>query len=302
MWTAIILWVANIAVVAILAAFAWREGVAGWMWVAAFVALLLAYAALVFVLTLFEFALSWILRAPRPPEERIGFLKTLRMIGSEFVTLLGSPARMMSYGWRMRDPSPSPSPMPIVLVHGVLCNAGVWIPMARKLAAAGLGPIYALSYGPPLHAMHEFVRQLRHRIDSALEATGAAQVVVVTHSMGGLILRAYLHAFGAAKIARVVTIGAPHHGSGLAHFAPGTCIAQLRPGNPWLRALPLAAAVPPMISLWSPHDSMVVPQTSSILAGATNVAFPGIGHNALLRDDAISARVAEEIRVAQQRS
>lgn len=299
MWTAISLWVVHIALAVFLAGFAWHRHPFGASWPQLVIAFIAAYVLLVLAVTIIEFTFAWILRAPRTPEQRIGPIRTLRMIGSEFATLLCSSARMMSYRWRLADPPPAPSNLPIVLVHGVLCNAGVWIPMAQKLAGDGLAPVYALSYGPPLGAMHEFVRQLVQRIDAALAATGASQVIVVAHSMGGLVVRAYLHAFGDSKIARVVTIGAPHHGSLYALVVPGVCMAQMRPGNPWLRALPVAAAVPPMISLWSPHDSMVVPQTSSILAGATNVAFPGIGHNALLRDGAIYARVAAEIRTAQ---
>lgn len=301
MWTAITLWLVHIAAVAIYVTCAWHAVTAGAAWLPWLLALPVAYAALVLAITLFEFTLAWVLRAPRTPEQRIGSAQTARMIVREFTTLLGSGLRMMTYGLRMRDHARAPSALPIVLVHGVLCNAGVWIPMARRLAAAGLGPANALSYGPPLSAMHEFVRQLDQHIDKVLADTGAAQVVIVAHSMGGLIVRAYLTAFGAARIARVVTIGAPHHGSAIARLVPGACIAQMRPGNPWLLALPAASPEPPMISLWSPHDSMVLPQTSSVLAGATNVAFPGIGHNALLRDDAICVRVIDEIRAAQER-
>ncbi len=301
MWTAITLWLVHVVGIAIYAAYAWRTVAGGAAWLPWAIALLIAYAALVLVITLFEFLLAWVLRAPRTPEQRIRPAQTLRMIWREFVTLLGSAWRMMSFGWRLRDPLAAPSRLPIVLVHGVLCNAGVWIPMARKLAAAGIGPVYALSYGPPLAWIDEFVRQLDGRINTALEATSGSRVMLVTHSMGGLVVRAYLRAYGGAKVARVVTIGAPHHGSGFACFVPGACMSQMRPGNDWLAALPAAAVEPPMVSLWSPHDSMVVPQTSSLLAGATNVAFPGIGHNALLRDDAIFARVVDEIRTAQER-
>jgi triacylglycerol esterase/lipase EstA (alpha/beta hydrolase family) len=118
--------------------------------------------------------------------------------------------------------------------------------------------------------------------------------------MGGLVVRDLLRSFGLTKVARVVTLGTPHHGSGFAWIAPGACLAQMRPGNAWLAALPPAPASPPFVSLWSPHDSMVTPQTSCLLEGATNVAFLGVGHNALLRDDDVFARVVAEIGVARQ--
>jgi triacylglycerol esterase/lipase EstA (alpha/beta hydrolase family) len=301
MWTAITLWSLNVTVLAAWIAFAWHasrnSGGAMLAWI---VALPLAYAAFVLAITLFEFAVSWIWRAPRAPAQQIGVAQTLRMIWNEYVTLLGSAFRMMAYRWGARDPSPAAAATPVVLVHGVLCNAGVWIPMLRKFRAMGIGPAYTVSYGPPLDAIEEFAAQLDQHIQSALAATGAARAVIVAHSMGGLVARAYLRDYGGSRVARVVTIGTPHHGSALAYWFPGVCIAQMRPGSAWLAALPAPTEVLPIVSLWSPHDSMVVPQTSCVLDGATNVAFVGVGHNALLRDEAVHARVVDEIRVAQE--
>ena len=40
---------------------------------------------------------------------------------------------------------------------------------------------------------------------------------------------------------------------------------------------------------------MVAPQDSSILPGARNIAVAGVGHNAMLRDQAVTRIVAEEL-------
>jgi pimeloyl-ACP methyl ester carboxylesterase len=97
---------------------------------------------------------------------------------------------------------------------------------------------------------------------------------------------------------RVITIGTPHAGSAHAWIFPGVSLAQLRPGNPWLAALPVPAAdaSPPFVSLWSWHDSMVAPQTSARLENARNVELAGIGHNALLTDPEVATRVIEELK------
>ena len=196
MWTAFSLWVLHIAGFAIygtLAARAIHAGGSPWAWA---IGVPLVYAALIAAFTLFDFALAWIQRAPRPPLQQIGPARTLRMIGDEFRALLGSSWTMMTYRRRMRDPAPAPASLPIVLVHGVLCNSGVWTALARKLAAAGIGPVYALSYGPPLHAIAVFAAQLERLIDRVCAETGARQVVVVGHSMGGLVARDLLRTFG----------------------------------------------------------------------------------------------------------
>ena len=96
----------------------------------------------------------------------------------------------------------------------------------------------------------------------------------------------------------LVTIGTPHHGSLLAYSFPGTCLAQMHPGNPWLVALNRNEAAPapvPITSIWSRHDNMVVPQASSVLACAENIALIGVAHNALVSDTRVSKIVAKEI-------
>ena len=101
----------------------------------------------------------------------------------------------------------------------------------------------------------------------------------------------------------MITLGAPHHGSVHAWIFPGICLGQLRPGNAWLAELNRTEGLPlpvRLVSLWSWHDSMVAPQTSSRLEGAENIELTGIGHNALLGDDRVFALVAAELaRVAE---
>lgn len=299
MWTAVTLWIVHAIGVAIYVAVASRAiaaGSAAWPWL---VGAVLAYAAIIAIFTLADFVLSWLWRAPRPPAQRIGVARTLTMIAAEFRTLLGSPWRMMTWRWRIRPPAAGPAVLPVVLVHGVLCNAGVFAWTLRRLADESVAPVYALSYGPPLAPIERFSAQLAELVEQACRDTGATQVVVVAHSMGGLVARDYLRTHGGRWVARVITIGTPHHGSRFAFLAAGQCLAQMRPGSAWLAALPDAPAAPPIVSLWSPHDSMVAPQTSAVLEGATNVAFLGIGHNALLRDPQVHARVVAEIRAAR---
>ena len=261
-----------------------------------------ALVAVPAVLTVVWMTLSWLFRAERPAEMRLSLTGLVRLYLREVAVVAGSIPRMMLYRWLMADPPPAPAACPVLLLHGVLCNAGVWSPMKQYLAAQGIGPIYALSYGPPLASIDLFAEQAALRIDAILAATGARQVVIVGHSMGGLVARAYLGRYGGAKVRRVIAIGTPHGGSVLAWMFPGRSLSQLRPRNAWLADLGATAteAAPPIVSLWSWHDSMVAPQTSSILAHAQNIALMGIGHNALLGDPRVFARVAAEIRATSE--
>jgi pimeloyl-ACP methyl ester carboxylesterase len=247
----------------------------------------IAYFAPVVLLTTVWFALAWIWRTPRPPDAQLGFGGSLRLFAGEAWAIAASWPLMALHRLLVRDPAPATAALPIVLIHGVLVNDGVWLTFKRYFASHGIGPVYTVNYGPPLGDIEGFAKQLAAKIDEVRAATGATHVALVCHSMGGLVARAYLRQFGSDRVARLVTIGTPHHGSMLAWTFPGRCLAQMQPGNPWLAELNRREGVPlsiPVTAIWSRHDSMVAPQASCELVGAENVALIGIGHNALLCD------------------
>jgi triacylglycerol esterase/lipase EstA (alpha/beta hydrolase family) len=258
----------------------------------------LAYFAPALALVALWFTFAWLWRTPRPPEARLGFAAILRLYFNEVWAVASSWPVMVLHRLLIRDPEPAPAKRPIVLVHGVLVNDGVWLTMRRFLLRQGVEPVYTLNYGPPLAGIEWFAQQLHARIEKIRAATGAERVVLVAQSMGGLVARAYLRRFGSEHVAMLVTIGTPHHGSLLAYSFPGTCLAQMHPGNPWLVALnrnEVAPAPVPITSIWSRHDNMVVPQASSVLACAENIALIGVAHNALVSDTRVSKIVAKEI-------
>ncbi len=50
-------------------------------------------------------------------------------------------------------------------------------------------------------------------VDQALAASGQSKVVLIAHSMGGVVARNYLLHFGAAKVEQLVTLGTPYLGA-----------------------------------------------------------------------------------------
>ena len=111
-----------------------------------------------------------------------------------------------------------------------------------------------------------------------LALTGEQQLTLIAHSMGGLVCRAYLRQFGGVKVARLITLGSPHHGTFHAYLASGPNGAQMRPGNPWLLKLGETHVTVPFKSVFSAHDTLIAPQESSRMPEASNVEVSGIGH------------------------
>ena len=300
-WTAASLALAYAALFAVYAAWALasvRHGASAWPFV---IAAPLVYLAVPLFFVSIWFLIAWAYRADRPHDVRLGLADGAQLFWHELVTIAGNSPRMIFYRWLIPEPASAPSRAPVLLLHGVLCNAGVWRPFMRWLAHRGVAPVYTLSYGPPLASIERFAEQTASTIAAIRAATGADKVIVVAHSMGGLVARAYLRRFDPSAVARLITIATPHEGSVLAWLAFGQSMAQLRPGNPWLSALgtPRGENLPPIVSLWSWHDSMVAPQTSSRVDFAENVELAGIGHTALLRDREVFERVLEEIDKAR---
>ena len=302
MTTAIALWLllgGGIVAYAGWAAIAIARGAQAWWYLAGAVVI---YPLAVCAITAFWFALAWVFRATRPQRARLDFHATARLYFNEAWAIARFP-RMALYKWLIREPRPAPAAAPVLLLHGVLCNSGVWYGFRKHLAARGIAPVYTLSYGPPLASIEVFAAQLARKIDYICRATGASRVAIVGHSMGGLVARAYLRRYGAESVSSLITFGAPHHGSVHAFLFPGACLGQLRPGNEWLEELNRAEDVEPpipTISIWSWHDSMVAPQTSGRLRGARNIELIGVGHNALLNDERVRTVVVDELaRIAE---
>ncbi|MBL8525394.1 MAG: alpha/beta fold hydrolase [Betaproteobacteria bacterium] len=204
-------------------------------------------------------------------------------------------------GWAMgMEPQGGRAGPPILLVHGFFSNRGMWWRFRKRLAAAGLGPIYAVTLDPPTASIDLMAEQLSRRIDEICRATGAERIVVVAHSMGGLITRAYMTRRGGASILKLITLGSPHHGTKLAAFGIGTCAGQMKWQSPWLTTLAQKEAVAPhgvpTLSIYTVNDDLVYPPESSALPWAENVPVSAVGHVGLLFSDSVAERVIAAIR------
>ena len=223
-------------------------------------------------------------------------------------------ARFICFNWSQPfeslalgpDPCGRKDGVPILLVHGFVCNRGLWVKFRKRLAAAGLGPIYTISLTPLFGSIDALVPKLDTRIEAICAETGASRVMIVAHSMGGLVARAYLAREGAtshsSRIARLVTLGSPHHGTELGRLGFGTNAGQMRDQSAWLLALEAAEAVnvgrPATLSIYTLNDDLVYPAESSVLAWAENVPVSAVGHMGLVFSEPVALRVIRHLRGA----
>jgi len=244
-------------------------------------------------------------RSPRPREHRIGPVAGLVLLLREWHSVLSTNYWQFPFDrWALRpDPQLAPAGgTPVIFVHGYFANRGYFNRIVPALEARGVHPIFARSFPSAFSTIEQFASLLGEHIEIVCEATGQPQVVLVCHSMGGLVARDYLCDHGAARVRKLVTIGTPHHGTVIAWFGAGANARQMRPGSEYLASLERreAGAGPACetVSFYTPHDNLVAPQDSSRLPGARNVAFPGRGHVDLLDSRALHDALIEELRAA----
>ena len=232
-----------------------------------------------------SFAVSHLHAAAAPPDLTRGRPSILRIIIGEWLAyqalfILIQPFERLWMGDDAVGRQP-PNRIPVLLVHGYLCNRGAWWWLRRELKAAGFA-VTTINLEPPFGRIDGFADQLHTRIEALRAETGADQVAIVGHSMGGLAAREYLHRHETTRVAKLVTLGSPHHGTWLAYCGLGENARQMEPDSAWIRALPPADPRVPTVTVWSPTDNFVAPQDSSRLAGASEKALPGLSHLAML--------------------
>jgi triacylglycerol esterase/lipase EstA (alpha/beta hydrolase family) len=219
--------------------------------------------------------------SPTPPEHRLGPGGWLKLYLAElgaYVLLynLYQPFERLLMGGEKLRPQP-PGRLPVLLLHGYVCNRGFLLPLRRYLEAHGVGA-YTHNLEPVYADIDDYADGLARRVEEICAGTGADKLVILAHSMGGLAARAYLRKHGARRVAKLITLGTPHHGTVLARLGAGQNGAQMVPGNAWLQRLNQDAPAAPTVSAFSHQDNIVSPQASALLEGARSVPLSGMGH------------------------
>lgn len=255
-----------------------------------------------------SFACAWTWRSPAP---RLSAAQALVMVLGEYGAFVRSFVIVFPFErWWMgadrlqRPPAgaigsvgaPRDRRPPVLLIHGYGCSRAAWWWLRPRLEAAGW-TVATLNLEPVYASIDDYIDPLVRRIDAVLGEAGAEKLILVGHSMGGLVARAYLQRFGGARVAGLVTLGTPHQGSRLAFLGFGENARQMRPGSPWLQSVARPPAVVETTVIYSPHDNFVMPQACLELPGTESRVVGGVGHLAML----YSPRVAQTLLVALER-
>lgn len=187
---------------------------------------------------------------------------------------------------------------PVIFVHGYNGSSAGWAEMISDFRAAGYqaSELHAWNYDSH-QSNRTTAQQFAGYVDQVRAATGAAEVDVVTHSMGGLSTRWYVKFLGGSgSVNDWVSLAGPNHGTDSAWGCFDPSCSDMRPGSDFLTTLNAGDETPGGADYgtwWSSCDGVIMPADSTVLSGANNTRTGCIAHSAFLTNDAVSQQVRD---------
>jgi pimeloyl-ACP methyl ester carboxylesterase len=164
---------------------------------------------------------------------------------------------------------------PVVLVHGLFGDPTNFLVLRTYLAAHGVGTFASFSYGWRLD-YQRLAARLADAVDALRAATGAPEVDVVGHSLGGLVARYLLEIAPRTPVRTLVTLGSPYFASPV----PRREAAVFGAADPFIAA---------------PH-AVHGPHAAHAARGGRVVVVPRCGHWGLLYHPAVLREVDDALR------
>ena len=189
-------------------------------------------------------------------------------------------------------PVPAIGQVPVLLVPG-------WFDTERDLAALrirllGAGwsgdRVQSVTFEEPTGSNRDHALEIEVAVRELRARTGADEVDVIAHSMGGLATRWYILTRPDHGIRRTVFLGSPHRGTLSAHLAWGGGRDEMMPDSPFLDTLNTQQPVPlgvRAMTIRTIVDTHIVPGESATLPGVPNHQLCCPTHAGLLRDEEV---------------
>jgi triacylglycerol lipase len=179
---------------------------------------------------------------------------------------------------------------PVIFVHGFSRDGSDWDTMREAFLDSGYteDQLVAISYNTYSQSNVKTAEIIGQQVEETLASTGAAEVDVVSHSMGSLNTR-YCVKFDACagKVGQWVSLAGANQSTELARLCHLVTCREMVPGSEVLSKLNSGAALPADTEgtvFWTRQDRIIVPATNSVLDGLDNIEVSGVTHTNIMRD------------------
>jgi triacylglycerol esterase/lipase EstA (alpha/beta hydrolase family) len=175
------------------------------------------------------------------------------------------------------------NPRPVLLVHGIIHNRSAFFPLKRELQKWGFQNIFTMNYSTRHGSVMGMVEEVSVEVKKILDRTGASQVDIVAHSLGGLVSRYFMSVGeGRGKVNTLITIGSAHHGTKasvlLRPMLSGSISRDLQDGSYFINSMQMMEPSwdSKIVSIYSPTDWTVWPRNSCLLKESPSGRYKNI--------------------------
>jgi triacylglycerol lipase len=169
---------------------------------------------------------------------------------------------------------------PIVFVHGYAGWSSQWNTMINRFKNDGTPScaLYKFGYNSLGKSNKTSAKELKSFVNNIRPNHNNRKAKIIAHSNGGLVSRWYrVFEGGSSATNRLVTLGTPHKGTSWAYGCFSPACTEMRYNSSFQQSL---AGRGCDISLWSPLDEIIIPQTNAKCGNSRMTSW--VGHLTLM--------------------
>jgi predicted alpha/beta hydrolase family esterase len=186
---------------------------------------------------------------------------------------------------------------PILLVHGYFNDSSAQSYLKYALGKEKIGPVYTVDLGFPFRSLFDYALKVKEKLAQIARETGRSDVILVGHSMGGLVSSLYATQFAPPKtVTDVITIGSPLAGTHVAKIGIGPNAREMERSSSLIATLNgkiRNETFTRFYHIGTNTDQLIIPAQSALIGNhpSREFLFEDIGHASMV----FSPRVASLI-------
>ena len=185
----------------------------------------------------------------------------------------------------------------VVFLHGIMASGIVLNHLAEAVSKHSAASTLLFSYSRWTWTIDELTADFNSFLEEHVGAD--VDIILVGHSLGGMIARAFLQDYQDERVAGVITIATPHQGTMLGKTGMSWVRELFLPEGPVIKKLQegeQSAQHIPHVCIAAELDQVITPRESATgLSWATHYWIENVGHNEMLYSPALEECLLTEI-------
>ena len=196
------------------------------------------------------------------------------------------------------EPKSNQNGTPILYAPGYLDTPETLKSTCRRIADAHGGPVYIVKYRSLFQSIDEHAKDVEDLANRIKNDTHCDSLVLIGHSMGGLVTGRFIENVPNTKVSCWITIATPLKGTKIAHLGIGTCAKEMRPNSVWMQQFQKndhTLQNTPSLHICTKTDH-IVNYTSSYQEANSFVCPEPYGHISIRDNEMIEDKIIETLK------